>query len=281
MSATVPSHQQYQQFHTRGYYIARGVVESDRIGAIREALLAKATALAASRAYASDKILEGVAKTDPDAIPLHERFRKLNALDDLPAVWNGWLAHPQVLAHVRGFLGPDILDKYASAFLKPAKVGGATPWHQDIGLWRDGNSTAINAWLAIDPATVENGCLQVVPGSHKGPVIEHVTYPDSVHAELPRERCQNLQVDQIELQPGDAVFWHSHLWHYSPPNSSEHGRIGCGAVWISPAQLGDLRMNRLRWAMRRGVALAHPAPHLIVEQPVESPAPAAVAQAAY
>ena len=47
--------------------------------------------------------------------------------------------------------------EHLTRLLKPAKIGGPTPWHQDIGLWRDSNSTAINAWLAIDAATVRRG----------------------------------------------------------------------------------------------------------------------------
>jgi len=114
----------------------------------------------------------------------------------------------------------------------------------------------------------------VVPGSHTGPIVEHVTYPDSIHAELPRERCRDLRVDHVELEPGDCVLWHSHLWHSSPPNRSDRDRIGVGGVWVEPGMIGELTgVGRLRWAMCGGEVLAHPAPELIVAQDVE---PAAV-----
>ena len=254
--------EQTQQFVGRGYTVVRDVVPEDRREAIRNGLMDQARQVAASGNYGSDKLLEEEAKEDT---PLHERFRKLNRLDLIPALWNHWYADSGVLHFISSFLGGDILKKYASAFLKPARIGGATPWHQDIGLWRDTNSDAMNGWLAIDPATQSNGCLQFVPGSHEGPVIEHVEYDDSLHAELPRDRCRDLHVDHVELGAGDAVFWHSHMWHYSPPNTSDHGRIGVGAVWVNPAQISQLtRLNRLRWAMRRGRAVPHPAPELII-----------------
>ena len=76
----------------------------------------------------------------------------------------------------------------SSVFVKPAKSGAATPWHQDNGLWRDGETEPFNFWMALDPAKRENGCLQFIPGSHKTEIVEHVLYADSIHGELPRER---------------------------------------------------------------------------------------------
>lgn len=252
-------------FDSTGYFVARGLLNTEQTEAIRTGLMRKAQDVAASGDYGGDKILEQDAQASPDAVPLHERFRKLNNLDLVPELWEHWYAGPAVLDVVRRFIGDDILRKYASAFLKPARIGGATPWHQDIGLWRDTNDDAMNGWLAIDASTRANGCLQFVPGSHTGPIVEHVEYEDSVHLELPREGCQNLTVDHVELQPGDAVFWHSRMWHYSPPNTSDQSRIGVAAVWVNPAQISQLtNARRLRWAMRRGNILPHPAPELIV-----------------
>ena len=248
-----------------GYVIVRGLPTPRQTEAIRGALLRKAGEVAASGDYGHDRILEEGAGTSLAAVPLHERFRKLNQLDLLPELWEYWYAGAPVLDVVRSFIGDDILRKYASAFLKPARVGGATPWHQDIGLWQDRNDDAMNGWLAVDAATRANGCLQFVCGSHLGPIVPHVEYEDSIHPELPRDQCTDLTVEHVPLEPGDAVFWHSRMWHYSPPNTSDQGRIGVGAVWVSPAQISQLtNVKRLRWAMRNGAILPHPAPELIV-----------------
>jgi len=266
-SPLLPSTAQRQALDEQGFFIQRAVVEPAHIERMRAALIERAEDISRRGAYGNDRVLEQAAQADPERIPPADRLRKLNELWSVRALWEGWYAHPRVLALLRGLLGTDILNKYASAFLKPARIGGPTPWHQDIGLWRDTNHGAANGWLAIDPSTRANGCLQVVPGSHRGPVIPHVSYPDSVHAELPREHCQDLTVEHIELQPGDAVFWHSNLWHYSPPNHSDQRRMGCGAVWINPAQISELRgVNQLRWTLRHGEPVAFPPPALIVAQ---------------
>ncbi len=249
-----------QAFEANGYFIARALVQAHEIEAIRQDLLARIHAQAEQSQF-GDAIIEPLAKDDFYNTPLEQRFRKLNELHQCEHVWNYWLANPRVIEYVSLFLGPDILNKYASAFLKPAHGGASTPWHQDIGLWRDANSLAMNAWLAIDPATKANGCLQFVKASHTGPVIEHVMYEDSIHAELPRDRCKDLLIEHIELAPGDVVFWHSHLWHYSPPNESDDNRMGCGAVWVSPEQFPNLHQDQaLHWAMRDASICTFPPP---------------------
>jgi hypothetical protein len=189
-----------------GYFVVRGLLTTRQTEAIHGALVRKAGEVADSGDYGHDKILEEGARVTPESVPLHERFRKLNQLDLLPELWDHWYAGAPLLDVVRRFIGDDILRKFASAFLKPARVGGATPWHQDIGLWRDRNDDAMNGWLAVDAATRANGCMQFVAGSHTGPIVAHVEYEDSLHPELPRDQCMALTVDQVELAPEDAVF---------------------------------------------------------------------------
>ena len=155
--------------------------------------------------------------------------------------------------------GDDILLKYDSCFLKPARSGSATPWHQDNGLWRDGDLEPFNFWMALDPATIENGCLQMIPGSYKTEVVPHVLYDDSIHGELPKERVEEMidtyGVEHIELQPGSVVVWHSSAWHYSPPNSSDKGRIAIAGVMSSPDIVENGRSGDVgyKWLMRDGV----------------------------
>ena len=132
------------------------------------------------------------------------------------------------------------------------------------GLWRDDHVEAANTWVAIDPATKENGCMQLLPASHHEGLIDHVLYEDSLHRELPREFAANLEgVIDIELEPRDVVFWHSYMWHYSPPNVSDHSRIGMGAVWVDWKQ-SQTSPKEYFWVMKDGIALTYPPEKLIV-----------------
>ena len=76
--------------------------------------------------------------------------------------------------------------------------------------------------------------MQFIPGSHKTEVVEHVLYADSIHGEIPRKVVPGMiekhGVHHIALDTGDAVIWHSSMWHYSPPNPSEKSRIAIAGV---------------------------------------------------
>lgn len=192
------------------------------------------------------------------------RFRKLgNFCVQSPLIWHAFHAGEQMLDVARYFLGDDIFVKFNSVFVKPARTGSATPWHQDNGLWRDDETAPFNAWMALDPAMRENGCMQFVPGSHKTEIVPHVLYEDSIHGELPREYVKDMiqkhGIRHIEMEPGGVVCWHSSLWHYSPPNPSSKSRIAIAGVWSNPHINGNRNRPMHRWGMKEGkVCMAFP-----------------------
>jgi len=84
-------------------------------------------------------------------------------------------------------------------------------------------------------------------------------YEDSIHAELPREQVEEMisayGVHHVELEPGSIVCWHSNLWHYSPPNTSDNGRIAIAGVMNSPEIIAHLERSHqaeIPWGMRNG-----------------------------
>jgi hypothetical protein len=248
-----PTDEQKQQWNEKGFFVERNVVSKDTAFDMRGVI--------------KNELLKPEPSGRPDADPMDPmgdtpeahamRFRKLgNFCIEAPLIWHTFHTGEKMLAMGRHYLGDDIIVKFNSVFVKPAKTGSATPWHQDNGLWRDGETDPFNAWMALDPATRENGCMQFVPGSHKSEIVTHVMYEDGIHAELPRdlvaERLEQDEVEHIELEPGDMVCWHSSLWHYSPPNPSPNGRIAIAGVWTSPEISGGKHRPLHRWGMKNG-----------------------------
>ena len=230
-----PTLAQKQQFEEQGYFIIPQVIAYDVALELRGVI--------------KNTILMPEPDTKADADPMDPmgdtpaaraaRFRKLgNFCSKSPLIWYNVHGGEAMLQVAQYFLGDEVMLKFNSCFLKPAKTGSATPWHQDNGLWRDGETEPFNFWMALDPATKANGCLQTIPGSHKTEIVPHVLYEDSIHGELPRERVQDMiakhGVHHIELEPGSVVCWHSNLWHYSPPNTSGQGRIAIAGVYTNP-----------------------------------------------
>ena len=253
MRAWKPSPEQQQDFENNGYFIERNVIPQELAFELRGVI--------------KNTILMPEPDTKADADPMDPmgntpaaraaRFRKLsNFCISSPLIWHNVHCGEALLRIAQYFLGDNIFLKFNSCFLKPAKTGSATPWHQDNGLWRDGESEPFNFWMALDPATKANGCLQAIPGSHKGEIISHVLYEDSIHGELPREQVKAMVakhgLHHIELAPGDVVCWHSSLWHYSPPNTSDQGRIAIAGVYSTPAITKTCFWNGYEWVLKAG-----------------------------
>ena len=98
----------------------------------------------------------------------------------------------------------------------------------------------------------------MIPGSYRTEIVPHVLYEDSIHAELPKERVEEMidtyGIEHVELQPGSIVCWHSSAWHYSPPNTSEKGRIAIAGVMSNPeiVECGNSNDVGYKWLMKNG-----------------------------
>ncbi|MCF0071964.1 phytanoyl-CoA dioxygenase family protein [Dyadobacter sp. CY261] len=113
---------------------------------------------------------------------------------------------------------------------KEPKVGGAWEWHQDYGYWYKNQfifpDQLMSVMIALTPANKENGCLQVIKGSHKMGRVNHGFAGEQVGAdmEMVNHALKTMDLVYSELEPGDALFFHSNLMHRSEANLSDHPR---------------------------------------------------------
>jgi ectoine hydroxylase-related dioxygenase (phytanoyl-CoA dioxygenase family) len=113
--------------------------------------------------------------------------------------------------------------------LKEPFVGGAWEWHQDYGYWYQNGCLyplLASCLIAVDRASKENGCLQVLVGSHQMGRIEHGKTGDQTGAdmEIVSAALERLPLKYIEAEPGDALFFHCNLLHRSDQNRSPASR---------------------------------------------------------
>ena len=261
-----PTKDQKEQYENDGYFILRRVISQDITAELR-GVIRNVILLPEPGKFVDIDPMDPMEESPQGRIA---RYRKLaNFCVQSPLIWHNVYAGEKLLNIARYFLGDDIIMKYNSCFLKPAHTGSATPWHQDNGLWRDGETDPFNFWIPLEPATKENGCMQFIPGSHKTEIIEHVRYPDSIHGELPREDVKKMldthEEQHIELDAGDVVFWHSSMWHYSPPNKSDKSRIAVAGVWTNPQIIESSRhyWQNLRWVMKKGKVCTQFPPEIV------------------
>jgi len=126
-------------------------------------------------------------------------------------------------------LGGEVYHYHSKMIMKDAKIGGAWAWHQDYGYWYQNGvlfPLLTSSYLAVDRATKENGCLQVIKGSHNLGRVDHVLTGEQAGADGDRvnEILKRLDLVYVEMEPGDALFFHANLLHRSDQNRSDNPR---------------------------------------------------------
>ncbi|HEX9683520.1 MAG TPA: phytanoyl-CoA dioxygenase family protein [Acidimicrobiales bacterium] len=130
-----------------------------------------------------------------------------------------------VLDLVGAILGPD-LDAFLSQFIWKWPEAYGQPWHQDSFYFPFEPDQQIGVWVAANRATITNGCLWVVPGSHTEPVHTHVAddRPNATQAYTKIVDHDMSAAVPVEMEPGDVLFFDSHLMHSSTDNESNELR---------------------------------------------------------
>ena len=138
--------------------------------------------------------------------------------------------HPKVLAVVEGLIGDSFMLELDQAFWKPARQGIGTNWHQDNAYFKIADPLRGTAmWIAIHDANVANGCLHVIPGSHRE-LYEHYRDPASDHhirCDPPEERAV-----PVELKAGGVVFFCYGVAHCTYANRSDRDRAGAALHFL-------------------------------------------------
>lgn len=136
----------------------------------------------------------------------------------------------RLVDRMEDLLGDEVYHYHSKLVQKNPGTGGAWTWHQDYGYWYQNGllfpDQVGSVMIAVDKATRENGCLQVIEGSHKMGRVNHITSGEQAGAdqEAVQAALERLPHRYIELDPGDALFFHSNLLHRSDRNRSENPR---------------------------------------------------------
>ena len=148
--------------------------------------------------------------------------RKLFKFIDKVPVLKAASQHPNLLAICRKLMNEDVTLSQDMALLKPPGGGAEKPWHQDTAYFTISPPTAvIGTWTALDAATLENGCMHAIPGSHKlGPQPHY----HEIDCQLPDELVDVSRDIAVPLKPGGAMFFSGLLYHGTPPNYSQSRR---------------------------------------------------------
>jgi len=136
----------------------------------------------------------------------------------------------RIVELVSGVIGDDIILWGCHVFCKPAGNGYETPWHQDGHYWPIRPLANCTVWVALEPSTVENGCLRVIPGSHRARTLHEHLHEDrsdlTLNQRLAAGTFDERDAVDIELEPGQMSLHDVYMIHGAAPNMSGRRRSG-------------------------------------------------------
>jgi phytanoyl-CoA hydroxylase len=220
-------------YHTEGYLMIRGLLSPADLNPAREAVAAKVDEIA------NDLYQRGEITSKYEDSPFEHRLADLFAgLTEAHFLryGRGWrdrvpnyfdlLTNPKILGAVESLIGGEI---YANPVYNirpkvPRVAAGAVPWHQDRSYWPDASANpVITVWVPLVAATEENGCLHIMPRTHKQRLIAHgsESYSGTSYTELDISQFKEKQVVELPMAAGDILLFNDRCIHMSTLNQSE------------------------------------------------------------
>lgn len=151
--------------------------------------------------------------------------------------------HGKVLDAVEDLIGPDIMVYHTTMWIKDPNTPQYILWHQDGTYFHLDPALHVTAWVALSDASVEAGCMHVLPGSHKLGQFEHRDDPGENNLILRGQAIFGRFDDEVgapmPLQAGEMSLHHTNLVHCSHPNGAQDRRMGFGISYI-PAHVRDV-----------------------------------------
>jgi phytanoyl-CoA hydroxylase len=153
-----------------------------------------------------------------------ETFRRILAIHfphHLSALYTDFLGHPAIVDILTHLIGPHVKCMQSILFIKPPGMPGQA-WHQDEIPIPTQDRSLTGVWVALDDATIENGCLWVIPGSHgPGRLYERQPHNDPRYDGTPQAAGVPYTEEDaipVEIEKGSVLFFNGYLLHRSLPN---------------------------------------------------------------
>ncbi len=216
--------QAVSSFHKDGYIIQRGLVPEAYIHRILDVAKRDAGLHYGDIEYEADVQYPGA----PTSVKAEggRTIRRLKQAFSRDPVFSQLVKEPFLLNRLRQLVGPQVvmpLAHHNCIMTKHPKYSSDTGWHQDIRFWSFANSELVNAWVALGDETLTNGCLRLLPGTHRmklqpGQLDEELFFRD----DLEQNRDALDAAVTAELRSGDVLFFHARCFHAATRNFSEN-----------------------------------------------------------
>jgi ectoine hydroxylase-related dioxygenase (phytanoyl-CoA dioxygenase family) len=223
-------------FHENGYLAGVQILDVEQV----EILRAELAKLVDPKLPGNHLFYEYHSNESPDASRV--LFHALGAWRITPG-FHDILWHPAFVVAASQLLGGAVRFWHDQLFCKPSHHGGVVAWHQDYSYWvRTKPMQHLTCWIGLDDASVDNGCLQYVPKSHRWNLLPRTDLAgdmNAIQAVLSDEQKAQFKPVAIELKKGQCAFHHPLLLHGSYENSTDRQRRAVVLNVVKDGTLSD------------------------------------------
>ncbi len=237
-------------FNQNGYLVVKGLLSKEKIDKYTKRLIdvCNGDVAPAKNMLVMKDIMIAKGKVHTDKAL--EKIQKIQDIQDDEVFWE-LLTEPEVLDIAENFCGKNMKTIHNMIINKPPNVDGRHPFHQDQLYFPFGpDEDIIGCWIAFQNTSKENGTLAVIPGSHQSPILEHgdIKNIDNLNLAYFGALGDDLGIENrvhFIAEPGDALFFHTHLLHGAGRNRSD----GFRRVYIVHYANSDCRFREYGEAM--------------------------------
>lgn len=239
--------EQKEQFERDGFLVYGPIITADELETVRariDAIANGETGVPESQIRLEQDYLDGKLP----GVQRRDAVWQMLGLANYDDVISRIVRHPRILDAIASLLGPDIKYFSDQILMKPARHGSAVNWHQDSYYWSIEPQHLVTCWLALDDATLENGCMCFIPGTHRDGVIEH-TRNDQRTMKI--EGVDQSKMVAAPVPAGGCEFHHSLVLHATSQNKTPYRRRAIAMTYMS-ARSKDARNPDRRYPLLRG-----------------------------
>lgn len=216
-----------QQFGQDGFVIARGLADAELRRQMIEVTRADLVSRTEPVEYEADLHYPGAPPSRDEAGG--DTVRRLKEAYTRDPVFTRWIAQPTMVKRLQQLLGGRVvmpLAHHNCVMTKQPRFSSETGWHQDIRYWSFERPELVSVWLALGHETPENGCLYVIPGTHRMS-FSRIRLDEALflRPELPENAKLIGQKVAAQLEPGDVLFFHALTFHAAGRNQTNQSKF--------------------------------------------------------
>jgi ectoine hydroxylase-related dioxygenase (phytanoyl-CoA dioxygenase family) len=231
---------QLAAYREQGFLAIEGLIPADRVAGMRRRIEALATQIDSAEARRVGGQLEQSAATSGTMVAPSTAVRKFDNLTRHEPTFLDHARFPALVDVVAELIGTPLSLYVDQAMLKPPRYGSEKPPHQDNAYFQiDPPEAGVTAWCALDDASLENGCMEYIPGSQQLGLLRHDGIAGTPHL-VPQEELGAFI--PVPVPAGSVVFHHFLTLHRSKPNHSDTWR----RAFICHYVRSDARMPKRR-----------------------------------